>query len=57
MAKIDEKVIRCSFCGKPQSDVKRLVAGPNVYICNECVELCLEIIEDNSGEEKPEQKH
>ncbi|MDO4567412.1 MAG: ATP-dependent Clp protease ATP-binding subunit ClpX [Clostridia bacterium] len=49
MAKIDERVVRCSFCGKSQADVRRLVAGPNVYICNECVELCLEIIEDNIG--------
>src|SRR5215212_514487 len=34
----------CSFCGKSQEDVQRLVAGPDVYICNECVELCQEII-------------
>lgn len=38
--------IRCSFCGKPASDVRRLIAGPGVYICNECVELCYEIIEE-----------
>ena len=30
----------CSFCGKPQSEVERLIAGPGVFICNECVELC-----------------
>src|SRR5438128_10687210 len=35
---------RCSFCGKSQEDVRRLVAGPGVYICDECVELCREII-------------
>jgi len=46
MAKIDDKQLRCSFCGKPQDQVKRLIAGPNVYICNECVELCQEIIEE-----------
>lgn len=46
MAKYDEKQLRCSFCGKPQDQVKRLIAGPNVYICNECIELCQEIIEE-----------
>ena len=46
MAKYDEKQLRCSFCGKPQEQVKRLIAGPNVYICNECIELCQEIIEE-----------
>jgi ATP-dependent Clp protease ATP-binding subunit ClpX len=37
--------VRCSFCGKPQGAVQRLIAGPGVYICDECVELCLQIIE------------
>lgn len=46
MAKNDEKQLRCSFCGKPQDQVRRLIAGPNVYICNECIELCQEIIEE-----------
>lgn len=46
MAKFDERQLRCSFCGKPQEQVKRLIAGPNVYICNECIELCQEIIEE-----------
>ncbi|MBC7088560.1 MAG: ATP-dependent Clp protease ATP-binding subunit ClpX [Tissierellales bacterium] len=46
MAKIEDKQLRCSFCGKSQNEVKRLIAGPNVYICNECVELCQEIIEE-----------
>ncbi|MFA5575894.1 MAG: ATP-dependent Clp protease ATP-binding subunit ClpX [Tissierellaceae bacterium] len=46
MAKYDERQLRCSFCGKPQEQVRRLIAGPNVYICNECVELCQEIIEE-----------
>ena len=45
MAKNDEnKQINCSFCGKAQTQVKRMVAGPGVYICNECIELCEEII-------------
>lgn len=42
---IDEQV-KCSFCGKTQEQVRRLVAGPNVYICDECIELCNEIVED-----------
>ncbi len=42
----DTKQLRCSFCGKTQEQVKRLIAGPNVYICDECVELCSEIIEE-----------
>ena len=46
MAKTDDKQLRCSFCGKPQDQVRRLIAGPNVYICNECIELCQEIIEE-----------
>lgn len=46
MAKYDDKQLRCSFCGKPQDQVRRLIAGPNVYICNECIELCQEIIDE-----------
>ncbi len=42
----DTKQLRCSFCGKAQEQVKRLIAGPNVYICDECIELCSEIIEE-----------
>ena len=50
------KDLRCSFCGKTQESVKRLIAGPDVYICDECIELCAEIIEeelldDDSDEE------
>ena len=41
----DTNKLQCSFCGKTQDQVRRLVAGPGVYICDECVELCLEIIE------------
>ncbi|MCL5040805.1 MAG: ATP-dependent Clp protease ATP-binding subunit ClpX [Firmicutes bacterium] len=48
----DEKSqLKCSFCGKPQDQVKRLVAGPGVYICDECIELCNEIIEEELNEE------
>ena len=46
MAKNDDKQLRCSFCGKTQDQVRRLIAGPNVYICNECIELCQEIVEE-----------
>jgi len=42
----DKKQIQCSFCGKSQEQVKRLIAGPNVYICDECVALCQEIISE-----------
>lgn len=48
MARNDEKKnIRCSFCGKHQDQVRRLIAGPGVYICNECVQLCMGILDDN----------
>ncbi len=47
MAKFDDKKqLRCSFCGKSQDQVRRLIAGPGVYICDECIELCSEIITD-----------
>lgn len=46
MAKLDDKQLRCSFCGKPQDQVQRLIAGPNVFICDECIELCQEIIDE-----------
>lgn len=46
MARYDEKQLRCSFCGKPQDQVRRLIAGPNVYICDECIELCQDIIDE-----------
>ena len=38
----------CSFCGKGKDDVKKLVAGPGVYICDECIDLCVEIIDEES---------
>lgn len=51
MAKKDENALKCSFCGKGHSEVRKLIAGPTVYICNECVELCNEIIADSVHEE------
>ncbi|ABR33508.1 MULTISPECIES: ATP-dependent Clp protease ATP-binding subunit ClpX [Clostridium] len=51
MAKYDEKKqLKCSFCGKTQEQVKRLIAGPGVYICDECIDLCSEIIADEFQE-------
>ncbi|MDP9751706.1 MULTISPECIES: ATP-dependent Clp protease ATP-binding subunit ClpX [Thermoanaerobacter] len=52
MAKYDnQKQLKCSFCGKTQDQVKRLVAGPGVYICDECIELCQEIINEEFEED------
>ena len=42
----EQKKLHCSFCGKNQDEVKKLIAGPSVYICNECVDLCNDIIEE-----------
>lgn len=42
----DKRVVRCSFCGKHQDQVRRLIAGPGAYICNECVHLCMNILDD-----------
>ena len=65
MPKHDDSKLKCSFCGKSQDQVKKLIAGPEVYICDECVELCNEILDeeffegkdkdgfDESKEEKP----
>ncbi len=61
MANHDDSRLKCSFCGKTQDQVKKLIAGPEVYICDECVELCNEILDEeffenkdkkDSGEEK-----
>jgi 4-hydroxy-3-methylbut-2-en-1-yl diphosphate synthase IspG/GcpE len=42
-----DETLRCSFCGKPQDEVKKLIAGPNVHICNECIDICNEIVADD----------
>src|SRR5574344_1513505 len=54
MSKIDDSRLKCSFCGKTQDQVKKLIAGPEVYICDECVELCNEILDEEffEGKEK-----
>src|SRR5690625_5763691 len=44
--------LKCSFCGKSQEQVRKLVAGPGVYICDECIDLCTEIVEEELGTEE-----
>jgi ATP-dependent Clp protease ATP-binding subunit ClpX len=46
----DGKILYCSFCGKSQHEVRKLIAGPSVYICDECVELCNDIIREELEE-------
>ena len=43
------ETLRCSFCGRTGDEVRKLVAGPNVYICDECVEVCQNIIDEELG--------
>ncbi|HEG7346195.1 TPA: ATP-dependent Clp protease ATP-binding subunit ClpX [Staphylococcus aureus] len=50
----DEENLKCSFCGKDQDQVKKLVAGSGVYICNECIELCSEIVEEELAQNTSE---
>ncbi len=45
----DEKNLKCSFCGKSQDQVRKLIAGPGVYICDDCVDICTEIIDEELG--------
>ena len=47
-----EKVLYCSFCGKSQHEVKKLIAGPTVYICDECIELCNDIIAEEGQKDQ-----
>ena len=46
-----EKTLLCSFCGKNQTEVKKLIAGPSVFICDECVDLCNDIIVEETDVE------
>jgi len=46
----DNQTLHCSFCGKPQHQVRKLVAGPDVFICDECIDICGEIVDEESGE-------
>ena len=47
-----EKLLYCSFCGKSQHEVRKLIAGPSVFICDECIELCNDIIRDEAQGEQ-----
>ena len=51
MVRRSDDTLRCSFCGKSQNEVKKLIAGPTVYICNECIDICNEIITDDQQAE------
>ena len=53
----DQKKLHCSFCGKSQDEVKKLIAGPSVYICNECVDLCNDIIEEEVKHEESDNEN
>ncbi len=53
-SKVDDKKIKCSFCGKSQDMVRRLIAGPHAYICSECIELCHEIVQEEFTAEQEE---
>ena len=46
--KNNKNILYCSFCGKSQHEVKKLIAGPTVFICDECVELCMDIIKEET---------
>src|SRR5512134_2890303 len=46
--------LKCSFCNKSQRDVRKLIAGPTVYICDECVDICLDIIAEEKETEEPD---
>src|SRR5580765_460663 len=48
--KPDGEGLKCSFCGKSQKDVRKLIAGPTVYICDECIEICNGILKDDAVE-------
>ena len=47
-----EKLLYCSFCGKSQHEVRKLIAGPSVFICDECIELCNDIIREETASDK-----
>ena len=46
--KNNKNILYCSFCGKSQHEVRKLIAGPTVFICDECVELCMDIIKEEN---------
>ena len=50
----EKKVLRCSFCGKPESQVHRMIQGPGVRICDQCVQLCMSILDDGYADDAPD---
>ena len=54
MANSEDRKIRCSFCGRTQDKVDKLIAGNGAFICNECVKLCLSIMEEEYADDYPE---
>lgn len=54
MKQDDKDILRCSFCGRTNAEVRKLVAGPNVFICDECIEVCQHIIEEELRDSEPE---
>ena len=52
MAKTNNSNIRCSFCGKSQDAVEKIIAGPGVFICNECIKVCSQIMENEDYEDE-----
>ena len=57
MAKKSSSNVKCSFCGKMQDEVERIVAGPGVYICNECIDVCSNIVENDIYEDEDDEKY
>ena len=55
--KDDNDNLFCSFCGKNQSEVRKLIAGPAVYICDECIQLCSEIIDEETEKDAKDTTH
>jgi hypothetical protein len=53
---VSDRLYSCSFCGKAQTEVKTLVSGPGVFICDECVQLCQSIIAKNAATQSPQEK-
>ncbi len=52
----DNKILYCSFCGKGQNEVRKLIAGPSVFICEECVDLCNNIIDEELNDSVSDQE-
>ena len=53
----DQRNLRCSFCGKRQDQVERLIVGPNAYICDECIGLCVEILNEGADDDRVSRRH